>query len=278
MIPWHPRDLLGEARRKGIFPHKGLGQHFLIDKDVALRIVEAAGIREGDGVLEVGPGIGSLTFALAERARKVTAVEVDGRLADFLLEKAQGWGLHHVEVLKGDILKVDLGSLLLREGRLKVVANLPYNLSTKILFLLLEHSPRLQDLTLMFQREVAERIVSPPGGKSYGALSVMVRLWAEPRLVMKVPRGAFWPPPEVEGGVVHFKPYGARVRDPKAFQRVVEAAFAQRRKTLLNALSAGGFGPKERLRGVLWACGIEPSRRAETLSFEELKRISEAIS
>lgn len=271
---WGPRALVRRAKDKGILPHKGLGQHFLLDKGIALRIAEAAGVGGEDVVLEIGPGVGSLTFALAEKAKKVVAVEVDKRLVEFLKEETAGL---NVEILEGDILEVDLPSLASMEGEMKVVANLPYNLSTRILFYLLEHRSSLKDLTLMFQREVAERIVSPPGSKNYGVLSVMARLWAEPKMVMRVPKGAFWPPPEVEGAVVYFKLRKEReVHDVKAVRRIVEAAFSTRRKTLLNALSAAGIAPKEKIREILLQCGIDPMRRAETLTLEELIRLTEA--
>ncbi|RLA95752.1 MAG: ribosomal RNA small subunit methyltransferase A, partial [Deltaproteobacteria bacterium] len=194
-----PRELLREARRRGLLPKKALGQHFLVEEGIAERIVELSQVDQRDVILEIGPGIGALTFVLLERSRKVVAVEIDPRFIPFLREMAGDDD--RLELLEGDIMEVDLGGIALREGRLKVVSNLPYNLSVPILFRLLEEREHLKGMTLMVQREVAERITSPPGRKSYGALSVLCQLWADPKVVMYVPPGAFWPPPEVEGAV-----------------------------------------------------------------------------
>lgn len=261
----HPRQLLKEAIRLGILPKKALGQHFLLDPKAIQRIVEGAEVGPGDVVLEVGPGIGSLTFALLQRAKKVIAVEVDRRLCEFLSERAKGLPL---ELLCADILDLDLRGLLAPYKEVKALGNLPYNLSTEILFKLLGSGP-FQRLVLMFQWEVAQRICARPGTKAYGALTVMVALYAEPELLFRVPRGAFWPPPEVQGGVVRFRPHPSLRGSPEGMRRLLEGVFSSRRKTILNALSR--FCPlgKEELGELLWRLGIEPSRRPETLSVEE---------
>ena len=274
-----PRELLREARRRGLLPKKALGQHFLVEEGIAERIVELSQVDQRDVILEIGPGIGALTFVLLERSRKVVAVEIDPRFIPFLREMAGDDD--RLELLEGDIMEVDLGGIALRKGRLKVVSNLPYNLSVPILFRLLEEREHLKGMTLMVQREVAERITSPPGRKSYGALSVLCQLWADPKVVMYVPPGAFWPPPEVEGAVVRFELFeGSRVpvKDLSFFRRVVQACFLHRRKTLLNSLSSAGYGPKERLKEALEGCGIDPRRRGETLSLEALGKLEEALS
>ena len=269
-----PRELLKEALKRGIVPKKSLGQHFLLDKKMAQRIVREAGISPEDAVLEIGPGLGSLTFALLEKAKAVVAVELDSRLASFLREKAQGLPL---EVVEGDFLRIDLSQLFSRYGRLKAVGNLPYGVSTEILFKLLQAHRYFEDITLMFQWEVAQRIVSPPGTKRYGALSVTVRLFSEPRLLFRVPRGAFWPRPEVQGGVVRFRLHEQPKGDIETMKGLLEGLFSSRRKTILNALLRVGYGPRERIRSLLERASIDPMRRPETLSLEEYLALAESL-
>ena len=274
------RGLLREARRRGLLPHKALGQHFLIHRGIAKRIVEGAEIKGEDVVLEVGPGIGGLTFLLLGRAKKVIAVEIDERLAAFLEEMAEGDP--RLLILQDDALRLDLSALAGREGgKLKVVSNLPYNVSTPLFFHFLSHREALTSLTLMFQREVAERITSPPGRKSYGILAVYAGLYTRAQILFHVPPQAFWPPPQVEGAVVRLEVLPHPVvpmEDPHLFQRVLQACFQKRRKTLLNALSSAGLGTKEELRGLLQGLGLDPQRRGETLSVEELANLTNVLS
>ena len=274
------KGLLREARRRGLLPYKSLGQHFLIHRGVAERIVQRAEVEEEDVVLEVGPGIGGLTFLLLERAKKVIAVEIDERFASFLEEMAAGDP--RLRILREDALGVDLSALAEREGRkLKVVSNLPYNVSTPLFFHFLSHREVLTSLTLMFQREVAERIISPPGRKTYGILSVFAGLYTRARVLFHVPPEAFWPPPKVEGAVVRLEvlPHPAvPIEDPRLLQRVLQACFQRRRKTLLNALSSAGLGTKQELREILQELGLDPQRRGETLSVEELASLSNILS
>jgi 16S rRNA (adenine1518-N6/adenine1519-N6)-dimethyltransferase len=260
------KGLLKEAKSSGIRPKKSLGQHFLIDPNYVNKILKESGVTSEDTVLEVGAGLGSLTFPLSLRAKRVIAVEIDDKLCEFLKERASDLP---IELIQGDILNVDLRELYQKYGPLKVLGNLPYNLSVSILFYLLSFWELLKDLTLMFQKEVAERIVSPPGGKAYGALSVTVRTLCEPKFLFKVPRGAFWPPPEVEGGVVFFQLHKNPKGDIETLRRFVTRIFSKRRKTILNALVETGFGKREEMKDLLLNMGIDPRRRPESLGIED---------
>lgn len=248
---------------------KGLGQNFLIDADAVRRIVEAAELDAGDEVLEIGAGIGTLTQGLLEAGAKVTAVELDKKLPAVLKETLAGY--ENFRLVEGDILKVNLAEVM--PHKFKVVANLPYYITTQILLTLLERNLPVTKIVTMIQREVAERMTAAPGSKIYGALSVAVQFRSQPRIAFEVPPESFLPPPEVTSAVVvcdvRKPPFEV---DEEFFTRVVRAAFAQRRKTLLNSLTAAGFDKKKIL-----ASGIDPKRRAETLSLEEFARLSNLL-
>lgn len=258
---------------------KSLGQNFLVDKNILNKIVDGAQITEDDVVLEVGPGAGVLTQALASRARQVVAVELDRSLLPILEETLAGFS--NVEVINGDILKLDLQELFHRYPgeKLKVVANLPYYITTPVIMRFLEEKLPLASLVVMVQKEVAERMIAKPGGKDFGMLSVGVQYHTEPSIITMVPRTVFIPPPEVGSAVVKLtareKP-PVEIPDEKDFFRVVKAAFGQRRKTLRNAL-LGGLGiNKEDLEVILVKANIQGSRRGETLSLEEFAELSRA--
>jgi 16S rRNA (adenine1518-N6/adenine1519-N6)-dimethyltransferase len=266
----------------GIRPQHRLGQNFLTDARVLDQIVAAAGIGPDDLVLEIGPGLGTLTQRLARAAGKVLAVELDRNLVEILGKTVVE--MHpNVEVVQGDAARIDLHSLLaerLSAGqKAKVAANLPYYITTPLVMRLLEEELPLDQIVVMVQKEVADRMVAPPGGKDYGALSVAVQYYTEPRIAVKVSRGAFLPPPEVDSAVVSMK---IRTEPPvdapkKDFFRVVKAAFGQRRKALGNAL-AGGLGmDKASLQQALVRAGIDPGRRGETLSLEEFAALTRNI-
>ncbi len=257
-----------------IKPKKSLGQNFLKDPHYLKKIVDTAQIGPDDQVLEIGPGLGHLTRLLAERAGKVLALELDERLIpllrqDFSTER-------HVEVRAEDALEFPYAAL---PGIWKVVANLPYYISTAIMQKLIAHRNKFSSLTLMLQKEVANRIASPPGGKEYGFLSVLVQLYTDPRIVFMVPAGAFTPRPEVDSAVItlmvreHIALSG---RDEPFFLRVVKAAFSQRRKTLRNALKQLHV-PEGRMNAVMRKTGIDLGRRAETLTIEEFVRLSKFL-
>ena len=253
---------------------KRLGQNFLIDAEVVQKIVEAAEISEGDEVLEIGPGIGTLTQGLLEVGAKVTAVELDKKLPA-VLEKTLA-GYENFKLVQGDILKVDLKNLMSKN--FKVVANLPYYITTQILLTLLEKKLPITKIVTMVQREVAERMTAAPGSKIYGALSVAVQFRSDARIAFDVPPTAFLPRPEVTSSVVvcDVKETDLKISDEDFFIKVVRAAFGQRRKTLLNSLTGAGF-QREVILKSLDAAEISPSRRAETLSLEEFAKLAGAV-
>ena len=255
---------------------KRLGQNFLIDPAVVEGIVAVAELAPGDRVLEIGPGIGTLTQGLAEAGAEVTAVEIDKKLPEVLAHTLAGY--ENVRIVQGDILRTDLPGLM-GGGSFKVVANLPYYITTPILMALLEQGLPMERMVAMVQREVAERMTASPGGKDYGALSVAVQYYTEPRIALEVPPSSFLPPPEVNSAViccqVRERP-PVSVRDEKLFFRVARAAFGQRRKTLANAMRGAGFR-KEDILLALQRVGIDPSRRGESLSLEEFASLADAM-
>ncbi|MBP3815423.1 MAG: 16S rRNA (adenine(1518)-N(6)/adenine(1519)-N(6))-dimethyltransferase RsmA [Firmicutes bacterium] len=261
---------------------KGLGQNFLTDPGVIEAMVDAAEIGPEDLVIEIGPGIGVLTDAAAKRAKKVIAIEIDKALLPVLKYTLA----HHnnVEIINEDILKVDLNKIIQEEAverqNVKIMGNLPYYITTPIITQLLEKGTRAASITIMMQKEVAERIVSPPGKKSFGALSVAVQYYSNPQKVVSVPKEVFFPIPKVDSEVLILtlleKP-AVEVKDTEMFFRLVKAGFAQRRKTLSNSLKGAGLD-KDAVEKALEDSGIEGSRRAETLSLEEFAALSDAFS
>lgn len=261
---------------------KGLGQNFLTDPGVIEAMVDAAEIGPEDLVIEIGPGIGVLTDAAAKRAKKVIAIEIDKALLPVLKYTLA----HHnnVEIINEDILKVDLNKIIREEAvekqNVKIMGNLPYYITTPIITQLLEKGTRAASITIMMQKEVAERIVSPPGKKSFGALSVAVQYYSNPQKVVSVPKEVFFPIPKVDSEVLILtlleKP-AVEVKDKEMFFRLVKAGFAQRRKTLSNSLKGAGLD-KDAVEKALEDSGIEGSRRAETLSLEEFAALSDALS
>ena len=266
-------------------PSKSLGQNFITDGNIVSKIVDGAGITEEDLVIEIGPGIGVLTSVLAERAAFVAAVEIDKRLIPVLEETLMEYS--NVRVINADILKTDLHRLVrtcreegLFTGKVRVIGNLPYYITTPIIMKLLEEQVPADSITVMMQKEVADRIRSAPGSRTYGAISVAVQYYCRVEKVTDVPKEAFIPRPKVASTVLNLEPLEEKteVADEKMFLRCVKAGFAQRRKTLLNSLSAGGGMDKDRVRKILEAAGIDPGRRAETLTVEEFGRIANGIS
>jgi len=266
---------------------RALGQHFLRDEGIARRIVELLRPGLSDLVVEIGPGEGALTGHLAASAGRLVALEVDPGLAARLRERFAG--TPHVEILEADAIRHDYAALPgLRPdpaGRVLVVGNLPYSVGTAILASLLTAGPAIarvapMEMALMLQREVAERVAAAPGSRTYGSLSVLSQMAAEVRVAFSVSPGAFRPPPQVDSAVIHLRALPAppvAVADPGGFRTVVLAAFSQRRKTLANALASGLRLPVGRLKDVLAATGIDPARRAETLSLADFARLAEAL-
>lgn len=273
MIP--PLNVHAILRKHQLSPKKGLGQNFLVDTTALERIIQAAEIPPGCTVLEVGPGLGSLTRYLALFAERVVAVELDTALIAVLEEVLQE--MPNVEVVHGDMLELDPARLIGKDGYW-VVANIPYYITSNLIRHLLEAPLKPQRIVLTVQREVAERITAGPGEMSLLALSVQV--YGSPRVVTRIPAGAFYPPPNVESSVVRVDLYPQpviRVEQIDTFFRLARAGFGQKRKTLRNSLSAGLNQPAERTVRLLQSAGIDPMRRAETLSMEEWKALTEAF-
>jgi len=251
---------------------RALGQHFLRDAAIARAIVDLVAPTRGDVAVEVGPGHGALTGELARRAGRVIALEVDRALAAELRAR-----LSDVEVLEADARTWDYGLLdKPAGGRSLVVGNLPYSVSKPIVMALVSARRAIDEMALMLQREVAERLAAPPGGKTYGSLSVLTQLYCDVRVALRVPPGAFRPPPQVESAVVHLRVLPeprVPVADEQRFHAVVRAAFAQRRKMLANAL-AGGLGRStDSVRRALDAARVDGDRRAETLTIHEFAEV-----
>lgn len=272
------REVLG---RHGFHFSKSLGQNFLIDGSVLDQIAEGADLSEEDVVLEVGPGIGVLTQVLCERAGRVVAVEIDRGLLPVLNETLAEYD--NVEVVQGDILKLNLPQLFEEKfpgKEVKVVANLPYYITTPIIMNFFEQKLPVERIVVMVQKEVADRMQAVPSTKAYGTLSIAVQYYAEAKIVTTVPSGAFFPPPNVGSAVIALvrreKP-AVDVKDEELFFRVVKAAFAQRRKTLPNTLSSAMGVDKDLLREALAMAEIDPKRRGESLSLTEFGRLSDAI-
>ncbi|AMA74531.1 MULTISPECIES: 16S rRNA (adenine(1518)-N(6)/adenine(1519)-N(6))-dimethyltransferase RsmA [Aneurinibacillus] len=285
------RDIATPTRTKEILKKygfsfkKSLGQNFLIDLNILSKIVAAAELTKEKGVLEIGPGIGALTEQLSRQAGQVVAIEIDQRLLPILKDTLSSYP--HTEVIHGDVLKMDV-KLLIKEKfkeqkKVSVVANLPYYVTSAILMKLLEERLPLENIVVMVQKEVAERISASPGSKAYGALTVLAQFYAEAEIITVVPHSVFIPQPNVDSAVLRL-----RIRERPAvevvseaiFYRVVKASFAQRRKTLSNNLMNNLFGKdkKEKMLQVLKEAGIDPARRGETLSIEEFARLSNIIA
>jgi 16S rRNA (adenine1518-N6/adenine1519-N6)-dimethyltransferase len=262
---------------------KSLGQNFLIDQNILQNIVAAADLTQEKGALEIGPGIGALTQQLAKTAGQVVAVEIDQRLLPILADTMQPYP--NVTIIHGDVLKLSLDEIFEQfdhVSKVSVVANLPYYVTTPIVMKLLEARLPLENIVVMIQKEVALRMAAPPGGKDYGSLSIAVQYYCEPELVTIVPRTVFIPQPNVDSAVIKLKVRSkppVEVTDESWFFEVVQACFAQRRKTISNNLLVRFFSKdtREVLNALLLQCDIDPVRRGETLSLEEYARLSNAL-
>lgn len=279
-----PAKTIEVLRRYGFATQKKYGQNFLIDRHVLDKIIRAAGIGDQDFVIEIGPGIGTMTQYLAGRARQVCAVEIDRELIPILGETLESYD--NVDVINDDILKVDIRELVERynQGRpAKIVANLPYYITTPIIMGLLENHAPVSAMTVMVQKEVAQRMQAGPGTRDYGALSLAVQYYARPYLAANVPPNCFLPRPKVGSAVVCLTCHDEKpvtVKDESQMFRLIRASFNQRRKTLANGLkNASGLSfSKEQIEQTLTVCGFPVSVRGETLSLTDFARLSDAFT
>ena len=269
------------VKKHGFKFTKSLGQNFLIDDNIVDKIVAGAGIGPGDKIIEVGPGIGTLTREMASRAQNLMAVEIDKNLIP-ILEDTLG-DYDNVKIVNEDIIKADIRGLIdenLGGGPVKLVANLPYYITTPIIMRFLEENINVTDIVVMVQKEVAERMNAQPGGKDFSALSVAVQYYCDTEIVAKVPRHLFVPQPNVDSIVIALRVRPERkykVDDEDLYFKVVKAAFGQRRKTLLNSISSMGNLAKDQVKEALEEAGIDPKRRGETLSLDEFAILSNVI-
>lgn len=269
--------------RHGFKNSKSLGQNFLTDKGIIDKIIDGPEIGPEDLVIEIGPGLGVITYEAAQKAGKVIAVEIDKNLLPILKETLGD--LDNVEILHQDILKADVNEIIEREKangfkNVKIIGNLPYYITTPIIMKLLEDGVEAESITVMMQKEVADRIQSEPGKKTYGAISVSVQYYCDVVTLSKVPRDVFIPQPNVDSSVLMMtirKNKAVEVEDRDLFFATIKAGFGQRRKTLLNSLMGVDGVTKDLIKEALESAGIEPSRRAETLTLEEFARLANEI-
>lgn len=262
---------------------KKFGQNFLIDENVVRKIVREAGVTKDDFVLEVGPGIGTMTQILCEEAREVVAVEIDKKLIPILTRDTLSY-YDNVTVINEDILKLDIAKLAKEknDGRpIKVVANLPYYITTPIIMGLFESGVALDSITIMVQKEVADRMQVGPGTKDYGALSLAVQYYAKPSIVLTVPASCFMPRPNVDSAVIKLERYSqppVDVKDAHLMFNIIRASFNQRRKTMTNSVVNAGLGiTKERLLAALEACGLPATVRGEALTLEQFAQLANEL-
>lgn len=258
------------------YPNKQLGQNFIKDFRVIDRIVDVSDLSSEDEVIEIGPGLGALTLALAEKAERVVAIEKDKKLADHL----EGLFLSssNVELINQDALKLDY-SKIYKGHKLKVIANLPYNVSTPLMVKLLEAREYISSMVLMLQLEVGERIAAGPGGKTYGSISVLLQTFMDIASEFRVSPESFWPKPKVDSVVLKLSPLitpRTKVLDEKLYEKVIRAAFSSRRKIIGNSLQS--ILSKEAASEALELAGIDKKRRAETVSIEEFGLLTEKVS
>ena len=261
---------------------RSLGQNFITDRSIIERIVEGAGVGENDLVIEIGPGIGVLTAEAAEAAARVIAVEIDSKLIPILSETLAEYD--NLKVINQDILKTDVNKIIEEEkaagnftGAVRIIGNLPYYITTPIIMGLLESGVKADSITVMMQKEVADRIKASPGSKTYGAISAAVQYYCIVEQIASVPKEVFVPRPKVDSAVLNLhirKEKPVELTDEKMFFACIRSGFGQRRKTLLNSLTGTAGLSKEDIRNILSTAGIDPVRRAETLNMEEFAAIA----
>lgn len=272
-------------KKYGINANKSLGQNFLIDDEVVSKIVESANISSEDLVIEIGPGLGTLTNELLKKAKKVIAIELDERMIKILQDRFSLYS--NIEIINQDVLKVDLNEIIKNEKQTngirsaKIVANLPYYITTPIIMKLLEEKGDFESITVMIQKEVADRLCETPGGKLSGAITYTVYYYAEAKEVLKVPHTSFIPAPEVDSEVINLKirkEPPVNVKNEEKLFKIIKYAFMQRRKTLINALSQCDlFRSKEEINNILKELGISEKIRGEALTLQDFANIENHI-
>lgn len=274
---------MAQLRAKHDFRHsKSLGQNFLSDKNIIDAIIEGSEIGAEDLVIEIGPGMGVLTAAAAECASRVVAVEIDRHLIPILTETLENYD--NVEIINADVMKTDLSEVVEKyrtSGKVRIIGNLPYYITTPIVMKLLEERVPADSITIMMQKEVADRIKASPGSKTYGALSVAVGFYCTVRHIANAPKEVFVPRPKVDSTVIRLDVRQERpvdLVDEKLFFETIKKGFGQRRKTLLNSLTGIRGMSKESIAAVLADCGIDSRRRAETLSMSEFADLANEIA
>lgn len=261
-------------------PKKSLGQHFLKDQHVIEQIIEKADFGQTDNVLEIGPGFGALTIPLARLVNRVVAVEKDSQVIEMLREKLNTSNISNVSLLNNDILKIDFDKIVeCSEEKIRVIGNLPYNISSPLLEILIRHRSHIKTAVLMFQTEFANRLLSPPNSKDYGALTVLTRYNATILPLLEISANAFYPRPKVGSKVIRIDvetQYPRRSENETLFKTVVAGAFAYRRKTIQNSLKRALKPPHvDLITNALQRCAIDPGRRAETLDMDEFINLAD---
>lgn len=266
-------------KKYNILANKSLGQNFLINDEVIEKIVDAANIFKEDLVIEIGPGLGTLTERLLERAKKVIAIELDKRMLKILDDRFSLY--NNFEIMNEDVLKVDLKEIIKKEKEyvknVKIVANLPYYITTPIIMKLLEDNLEIESITVMVQKEVAKRLTAVPGDKLSGAITYAVNYYCEPEEVIIVPNSSFIPEPEVESEVIKLnlrKKHPIELTDEDLFFKIIKASFMQRRKTLVNGISNSGLMSKEEIKKLLEKVGLDEKVRGEELTLEDFAKLT----
>ena len=263
------------SNKEKIKPRKSLSQNFLINDNAGKRIVDSLNLTRNEAVLEIGPGKGALTKYLVEKSGKVVGVEIDGNLCDFL--KRRFPSAKNLEIIHQDFLKIDLKRVILPHRKIKIIGNLPYQITSPVLALLFQNRKRITMAVLMVQKEVAQRICGKPGTKSWSPLSIGIQLYSDPEILFRLKPSSFMPSPQVESAVIKLsflrKPK-IKIEDEKFFFIVVKAAFSQRRKMILNSVSSSLDLKKEMVLKALKRSNIDPKTRAEDLTIEELSSLA----
>lgn len=277
-----PKKTAEIVNRHGFKFSKSLGQNFLIDDNIIEKIIRGADILPGDNILEIGPGIGTLTMEMANKAKKVVAIEIDSSLVPIIEENMKGF--ENFSLLNEDFMKTDVSEVVekyFNGEKFKVVANLPYYITTPIIMRFLEENHPVSDIIVMVQKEVALRMNASPSTKDYGALSVAVQYYCDTEIISKVPRHMFMPQPKVDSIVIALRVRQEKkyeVEDEGLFFETVRASFGKRRKTLLNSLQSVDGATKDIVESALNSSNIDSKRRGETLSIEEFSRLSNELS